>query len=115
MADEKAVKVEVHRDQVPAQVAPPREPDADTVDVFEVSVALDQPVLDPTDENAVIVPDEGKGSLDLPIHSVVDTETGEAKETPNEKLADTGEPREVSDEDRAEAGSEGRSAYPDES
>lgn len=112
MADENAVKVEVRKEQVPAQVAPPREPDADTVDVHEVSVSLDEQVLDPTDENAVIVPPEGRGSLDLPIHSVVDPETGEAAQTPNEALADTSE-SEPSDEEREEAAREGRTPESD--
>lgn len=63
------------KEAVPAQVSPAT-PDylkqyhPDTVDVHEVSVVLDRPILDPNDELAVQVPDEGKGSLDLPIHAL---------------------------------------------
>lgn len=58
--------VENVREQVDAQVAPPREPDADKVDVRETYVTTDVPVLDPSAPEAVIVPDEGRGSLELP-------------------------------------------------
>jgi hypothetical protein len=60
----KDVEVEVAKDQVDAMVVQPREPDADKVNVHEVSVALDERV------DYVIVPPEGRGSLDLPIHAL---------------------------------------------
>lgn len=110
MADDKVTRVEVVKEQVRAQVAPPRDPDPDKVDVHETSVATDRVITDPTAPDAVQVPDEGKGSLALPIHNLVDEETGEARQTPNEAL-DSVEEQEVSDEDRERAATEGSSAY----
>lgn len=68
--DTDAVRVETVQEQVDAQVAPAREPDADTVEVHEVSVATDVVITDPTSPLAVQVPDEGRGSLALPIHGL---------------------------------------------
>lgn len=60
--------VDVVKEQVAAQVVQPREPDADHVNVHEVSVQLDEVITDPASPLAVQVPDEGRGFLDLPIH-----------------------------------------------
>lgn len=65
----------VTEESVPAQVSPAvpeylKQYHPDTVDVSEVSVVLDRPILDPNSPDAVQVPDEGKGSLDLPIHAL---------------------------------------------
>lgn len=57
--------IEVVKDQVDALVVQPREPDSDKVNVHEVSVQLDERVYD-----RAIVPPEGRGSLDLPIHAL---------------------------------------------
>lgn len=65
-----AVRVETVQEQVDAQVAPPREPEADKVDVHEVRVATDVVITDPSSPLAVQVPDAGKGSVDLPIHQL---------------------------------------------
>jgi hypothetical protein len=62
------VEPEVVEEQVAAQVAQPREADRDSVDVHETSVMLDEVITDPSDPRAVIIPDAGRGSLDLPIH-----------------------------------------------
>lgn len=62
--------VEVNKDQVTAQVAQPREGDADKVNVHEVAVATDTVITDPSDPLAVQVPDAGRGSLVLPVHSL---------------------------------------------
>src|SRR5690349_16404874 len=60
--------VQVKSDQEDAQVAQPREGDADKVNVHEVSVTTDTVITDPSSPLAVQVPDAGRGSLDLPIH-----------------------------------------------
>ena len=79
-------QVSVVDEAVDAQVAPPREADADKVNVHEVSVTVDEFVLDPSAPEAVIVPDAGRGSLDLPIHALTNPspeaalESGEATE-----------------------------------
>lgn len=65
--DKDAVQVNRVEEQVQAQVAPPREPDSDTVDVHEVSVTTDVVITDPTSPLAVQT-EGGGGSLDLPIH-----------------------------------------------
>lgn len=60
----------VVQDQVDAQVVQPREGDHDKVNVHEVHVQLDEVITDPASPLAVQVPDAGRGSLDLPIHSL---------------------------------------------
>ncbi len=69
MADD-VVKVETVDEEVQAQVAPPRDPDADKVRVHEVSVSLDRVITDPSADDAVQVPEEGQGSTVLPAHSL---------------------------------------------
>lgn len=64
------VQVSTYQDSVPAQVSPERQAPAASVPVHEVSVTLDEPVLDPSSPEAVQVPDAGRGFLDLPIHSL---------------------------------------------
>ncbi len=61
----------VVQEEVAAQVAPEREAPADTVNVHEVYVKLDEVITDPSSPLAVQVPDAGRGSLDLPIHDLV--------------------------------------------
>lgn len=55
---------------VAAQVAPPRDPDADRVEVHEVSVTLDEVITDPNDPKAVQVPERDEAALKLPIHAL---------------------------------------------
>lgn len=78
---------QVNAEQVPAQVAQPREGDSDTVNVHETSVTTDTVITDPSDPLAVQVPDAGRGSLDLPIHrlNAPVVEDIFAKEAPGEK------------------------------
>jgi hypothetical protein len=56
---------EVVKDQADALVVQPREADSDKVNVHEVHVVTDERVYD-----RAIVPPEGRGSLDLPIHGL---------------------------------------------
>ena len=53
-----------------AQVAPPRDPDADRVSVHEVSVTLDEVITDPNDPKAVQVPEQDAAAGVLPIHAL---------------------------------------------
>lgn len=68
-ADVVEVTPEVTQEAVPAQVAPPRGPEATKVNVYETFVETDEVITDPSDPRAVQVPDAGRGSLDLPIHA----------------------------------------------
>jgi hypothetical protein len=63
-------QAEVVQGEVPAQVAPPRDPDADVVEVHETSVTLDEVITDPTSELAVQVPERDEAALKLPIHAL---------------------------------------------
>lgn len=63
-------EVQVIQETEAAQVAQPREGDSDTVNVHEVSLAMDEVITDPSSPLAVQVPDAGRGSLDLPIHAL---------------------------------------------
>lgn len=63
-------RVTVNEGTDTAQVAPERQAPADTVPVHEVSVTLDEVILDPSAPEAVQVPDAGRGFLDLPIHNL---------------------------------------------
>jgi hypothetical protein len=63
-------QADVRKDEVDAQVAQPREPDAAKVSVHEVVVVTDEVITDPSSPLAVQVPDAGRGSLDLPIHAL---------------------------------------------
>ncbi len=67
--DTEAVRVDTVREEVPAQVAPAREPEADKVQVHEVKVETDVVITDPTSPLAVQT-EGGGGSLDLPIHKL---------------------------------------------
>jgi hypothetical protein len=70
MAEEFTPNVTVVKEEVDAQVVQPREPDADTVKVHEVSVELDRTITDPSADDAVQVPAEGRSPLEetgLPI------------------------------------------------
>jgi hypothetical protein len=98
------VKPEVNTDPVPAQVAPPREADDDTVNVHETVVHTDEVITDPNDPRAVQIPDAGRGSLDLPAHRL-------AAPTVEAVFAEqAAEVKEVSDADRKEAVRQGVSA-----
>lgn len=57
-------------EQVPAQVAPEREAPSAQVNVHETVVTTDTAITDPSSPLAVQVPDAGRGSLALPIHSL---------------------------------------------
>ena len=75
MANEEVYKPEVNvvEEEVQAQVVQPREPDSDTVQVHEVSVALDRVITDPSADDAVQVPEAGRSPLEtdgLPIHAL---------------------------------------------
>lgn len=70
MADEFTPVVSTVKEDVPAQVSQPREPDADTSAVHTVHVQLDRVITDPSAPDAVQVPDAGKGSTALPAHSL---------------------------------------------
>ena len=63
-------QAEVVQGEVPAQVAPAREPDNDVVPVHEAHVTLDEVITDPNDPKAVQVPDAVKTDSSLPIHSL---------------------------------------------
>lgn len=63
-------EVQVNESTEAAQVVQPREGDADTVNVHEVYLALDEVITDPSSPLAVQIPDAGRGSLDLPIHAL---------------------------------------------
>jgi hypothetical protein len=104
MADD-AFKVEQNEEQVDAQVAQPRDPDADKVEVNEVSVATDRVITDPAADDAVQIPEEGRGNPSTPLHSFVDAE--HVEETLS---AEAGEQSTPSDEDREQAAAEGRPA-----
>ena len=74
MADT-AFKVNVVEEEVPAQVVQPREPDADVANVREVHVRVDEQVLDPAAENAVLVEGQGgEGNNANPLEGFVDAE-----------------------------------------
>ena len=62
---------QVNTEPVPAQVTPDPDPPASTVNVHETYLELDKVITDPSDPLAVQIPDAGRGSLDLPIHSIV--------------------------------------------
>lgn len=85
------VQVEVVREEVDAQVAPPREPDADKTEVHEVSVQVDKVITDPSSPEAVQVPEEGRGSTDLPIHQLQEPSPEQALESGDAKPAEEGE------------------------
>lgn len=54
--------VDVRKEQVDAQVSPAApEGTPDKVDVLEISASYDEPVLDPQSEDAVIIPEAGRG------------------------------------------------------
>jgi hypothetical protein len=81
---------------VPAQVAPAREPDNDVVPVHETSVTLDEVITDPNSPLAVQVPEPDAAAGKLPIHSL-------AKPVPEDVFADkAAKVSKVSDKDRAE-------------
>jgi len=86
MADS-PVNVQRHQEEVavPQPGLPVTHPETTPVDVTYVT--LDEVITDPTADNAVQVPDEGKGFLDLPIHRL-DTKS------PEQQLAD-GDAREA--------------------
>lgn len=76
--------VEEVKEQVDAQVSPAApEGTPSHVDVHEVHVTTDEVILDPNAENAVQVPDEGRGDARTPIHSYA-----EGAKTPEEAFAD---------------------------
>lgn len=56
--------------EVDAQVMAKREPEASKVAVQETFVAMDRVITDPSSPEAVQIPDAGRGSLGLPIHSL---------------------------------------------
>lgn len=74
-----AVEVKKVEEQVDAQVAPPRDPDADKVTVHEVSVRTDYVVTDPNSDLAVQVPDDEPD--ELPIHRLEQPSPEEALES----------------------------------
>lgn len=79
------VTVEVNKESVPAQVPGKADAPAETVKVHEVVVATDTVITDTSDPLAVQVPDAGRGSLDLPIHSL-------DAPTPEEQFAASAKP-----------------------
>ena len=85
-------QVSVVKEEVDAQVAPPREADSDKVNVHEVAVATDEVITDPNSPLAVQVPDAGRGSLDLPIHQL-------AQPTAEQVFAEEASEAEEPDED----------------
>jgi hypothetical protein len=60
--DPREREVYVVKEEQDAMVVKPREPDHDKVQVHEVAVVMDERV------DYVIVPEAGRGFLDLPIH-----------------------------------------------
>lgn len=92
--NDRSVAPEVNTEAVPAQVAQPREADADQVPVHETSVKLDEVITDPSDPRAVQVPDEGRGDAGVPIHAL-------GQPTPEEVFAS--EADEPKDEEPREA------------
>lgn len=85
--ERKDAVVEVNDSPVAAQVSPAAPEyenivgDRDKVEVSETRVSLDTVITDPSSPDAVVVPPEGIGSLDLPIHAL------NAK-TPEQQFAD---------------------------
>lgn len=63
-------QADVNQEPVAAQVAQPREGDADKVNVHEVVVTTDEVITDPSSPLAVQVPDAGRGDGSLPIHKL---------------------------------------------
>jgi hypothetical protein len=87
--------------EVPAQVAPAREPDNDVVPVHEVSVTVDEVITDPNDPLAVQVPEPDAAAGKLPIHSL-------ANPVPESVFADkAAKLSKVSDKERAERNATG--------
>ena len=64
------VEPNVNTEPVDAQVTPDPDPPASKVNVHETFVEMDRVITDPSDPLAVQVPDAGRGSLDLPIHTL---------------------------------------------
>lgn len=56
--------------EVPHAVVQPREPDADVAQVHEVVVQTDEVITDPSDPQAVQIPEAGRGDSSLPIHAL---------------------------------------------
>lgn len=76
--DAHVIEPAINQGEVPAQVMQSREPDTDVVHVHEVMITTDYVITDPSSPLAVQIPDEGRGSLDLPMHRLGDG-TVEAK------------------------------------
>jgi hypothetical protein len=86
---------------VPAQVAPAREPDNDVVPVHETSVTLDEVITDPNSPLAVQVPEPDAAAGSLPIHAL-------ANPVPEDVFADkAAKASKVSDKDREERNATG--------
>jgi hypothetical protein len=66
--DSYTVEPSTNQGEVAAQVMQPREADSDVVHVHEVMIATDRVITDPSSPLAVQIPEEGRGSLDLPMH-----------------------------------------------
>jgi len=95
--------VEVEQRQDDAQVPGTPQKPVDKVEVFEVVVETDKPILDPSSPLAVQVPDAGRGSLLLPIHQHINSRR--VDDIFAEEAGEHEEP--TSDEDRAQAAAEG--------
>lgn len=70
--DAHVIEPAINQTEVPAQVMQPRESDTDVVHVHEVMITTDYVITDPSSPLAVQIPDEGRGSLDLPMHRLGD-------------------------------------------
>jgi hypothetical protein len=78
MADLNVPKVEQRDEEVDAQVVADPQPAPDKVRDFSTAVQLDEPVLDPSAENAVLVKGQGGEGVAqeelLPLHKFRDAE-----------------------------------------
>lgn len=66
------VEPEIVQEDVPAVNAPEEDRHVDTIPLNEVYVQMDTVVTDPSSPEAVQIPDAGRGTNDLPIHSLLE-------------------------------------------
>lgn len=80
-------EADVVSEEVPAQVAGSNEPASATVRVHETYVVADKVITDPSSPEAVQIPDAGRGSLDLPLHSLADGHVEDRFDAANKEAA----------------------------
>ena len=96
------VEPEVTQGETTQKYAPATEQQA-VYPVHETNIALDTVITDPTSPEAVQIPDAGRGSNVLPLHSLTEP-------APEAAFREAGSTEvDFTDEDRAKAAAEGRS------